>query len=255
MAKFIGLVGTGRGKAGNFVFSKGPDGSTTVRAYQPQVNNPKSLAQVKQRSKMNTAGRFSRLFSASNLTPMGGTKLSRRSRFNSNLLQNMRVRTNDNVAYIIPELVKFSNGALPTVCSVDYDESTKDFVCTMPANSGDRNVRFFVYFNPAAEDDIPAQAFVVDHAFTDSTSAQTFAVHNPYAAMNPEETSYTYVWAVEWVPTDENASQKYTALVAADADTPGLSATTIAAQWENLLSNSGVWTDTALKSAIDYFAG
>lgn len=57
MAKFVGLVGTGSGRAGNFVFSK-LDGVTIVRAYQPHVANPNTLAQIEQRAKLKLASQY-----------------------------------------------------------------------------------------------------------------------------------------------------------------------------------------------------
>lgn len=114
MAKFTGLVGTGSGKAGNFVFSKGEDGQTIARAYQPKVANPRTDLQIMQRAKMNTVGQFSALCPAALLAPIGkGTKRKNRSAFSRNLLvkANAKLVEGGAKAYFSPEDVVFSMGS------------------------------------------------------------------------------------------------------------------------------------------------
>ena len=50
MGKFVGFIGGIAGKVGNVVFSKGDDGKTYGRAYQPNVANPNTKAQRDQRA-------------------------------------------------------------------------------------------------------------------------------------------------------------------------------------------------------------
>lgn len=54
MAKLVGLIGTGSGRVGNMVLAK-RDGLTIARAYQPQVANPSTAAQVVVRQKLKLA--------------------------------------------------------------------------------------------------------------------------------------------------------------------------------------------------------
>ena len=114
MAKFVGFVGTIRGKVGTTVFTKGENGLSYGRAYQPQVRNPKSMGQVDQRAKMNLVGRMSQVTPKALLVGMiGENNRQRRSAFNSGL---MSVATIDRsvpgkvVAQIAPEDVVFSQG-------------------------------------------------------------------------------------------------------------------------------------------------
>lgn len=51
MAKLTGFVGTASGRIGNMVYSKGRNGATIARAYQPQVSNPNSGKQVATRAR------------------------------------------------------------------------------------------------------------------------------------------------------------------------------------------------------------
>lgn len=113
MAKFQGFIGTGRGKAGNLVFSKGDNGETIARAYQPQVKNPRTSAQLKQRSKMNVVGQFSALVPAPLIAPLGlGGQRRNRSEFNRILINSASAIFSDGnfVAKFDPADVKFSKG-------------------------------------------------------------------------------------------------------------------------------------------------
>lgn len=115
MGKFVGFIGTISGKVGTTVFQKGEKGVSYGRAYQPVVNNPKSVLQTDQRAKMNLVGRLSQVTPKSLLIGMNGVNnRQRRSVFTSNLL---KVATVDHsagdevVAMIAPEDVVFSQGA------------------------------------------------------------------------------------------------------------------------------------------------
>ena len=114
MAKFFGLIRTILGKVGTTVFTKGENGLSYGRAYQPQVHNPKSVGKVDRRAKMNLVVRMSKVTPKALLVGMiGKNNRQRRSAFNSGL---MSVATIDRsvpgkvVAQIAPENVVFSQG-------------------------------------------------------------------------------------------------------------------------------------------------
>lgn len=115
MAKFVGFVGTIRGKVGTTVFSKGEKGMSYGRAYQPQVYNPKTAGQTDQRAKMNLVGRMSQATPKVLLVGMAGVNnRQRRSEFNRNLLDVATIdRSNPGsvIAKIDPENIIFSQGA------------------------------------------------------------------------------------------------------------------------------------------------
>lgn len=115
MAKFVGFVGTIRGKVGTTVFSKGENGLSYGRSYQPQVYNPKTLGQVDQRAKMNLVGRMSQVTPKALLVGMAGeNNRQRRSGFNRNLLYVATIDRSDPasvIAKVDPEDVVFSEGA------------------------------------------------------------------------------------------------------------------------------------------------
>lgn len=113
MAKTVGMVGTLRGKAGNFVYAKGEKGSTIVRAYQPQVTNPNTYAQIMQRAKLNLAGRLSKITPKGVIIGMdGATSRQRRSRYNALIVKSAVATVNGGQgdASIRDTLLKFSEG-------------------------------------------------------------------------------------------------------------------------------------------------
>lgn len=114
MAKFVGFVGTIRGKIGTTVFSKGENGLSYGRSYQPQVYNPKTVGQVDQRAKMNLVGRMSQVTPKALLVGMpGSSNRQRRSNFNSGLLYVATIdRTSPGsiIAKVAPEDVVFAEG-------------------------------------------------------------------------------------------------------------------------------------------------
>lgn len=122
MAKFVGFIGAGRGKAGNLVFSKGSKGETIARAYQPQVKNPRTEPQILQRAKMNLVGQMSGLIDKGALVPLGGgSALNNRSEFNRiNLLATTAAMDEQGgaTAKLAPENVKFSKGAAPLLSTM-----------------------------------------------------------------------------------------------------------------------------------------
>lgn len=114
MAKFVGFVGTIRGKVGTTVFSKGEKGLSYGRSYQPQVSNPKTIKQVDQRTKMNLVGRMSQVTPKTLLIGMSGeNNRQRRSNFNRGLL-NVAIIDRSNprsiIAKVAPEGIVFSEG-------------------------------------------------------------------------------------------------------------------------------------------------
>lgn len=113
MAKSVGMVGTLRGKAGNFVYAKGENGSTIVRAYQPQVSNPNTDAQILQRAKLNLAGRLSKITPKGVIIGMdGATNRQRRSRYNALIAKSAMATVSGGLgtASIADAQLKFSEG-------------------------------------------------------------------------------------------------------------------------------------------------
>lgn len=113
MAKYFGsIVKTGR--VGGSVFAV-QNGMTIERQYQPIVTNPRTDAQLRQRARMNTAGRFSHLCPKALIKAMQ-TENNRmnRSLFNKGLIDNTTASVTAGGTYTASmdaASVKFSRGA------------------------------------------------------------------------------------------------------------------------------------------------
>lgn len=96
------------------VYTKGENGVSYARQYQPQVYNPKSAGQVDRRAIMNLVGRMSEVTPKALIIGMhGSNNRQRRSAFNRNLLNVAIVdRSNPSsiIAMVAPEDVLFSEG-------------------------------------------------------------------------------------------------------------------------------------------------
>lgn len=204
MAKFIGLVGTGSGKAGNFVFSKGDNGQTIARAYQPKVSNPRTDLQVLQRAKMNVVGQFSALCPAALLSPLGkGTKRKNRSYFASNLLVKATASLVDEhaVASFSPTDVQFSKGAQALLSEaatpvVDENSVTVTLTPNIPEDLlGRYGERIVVAILDASTNQQYDAVLYTDHLFTTNT-AQT--VELDIAGVPLEEGQTVVVWRMAY---------------------------------------------------------
>lgn len=96
-----------RGKAGGFVFRVLAGVGQVMSEYNPEPTNPRTLAQTKQRAKMNLAGQLSKVTPYAAIAGLSTNRRMARSMFVSNLLTNI---TNTDGA----------NGAIKT--TLDYDK-------------------------------------------------------------------------------------------------------------------------------------
>lgn len=113
MGKSQNVIGTVRGKVGSVVFSKGPNGETLLRSYQPQVANPRTMPQLAQRAKVTMVGKLSKLIPINALSGLGmGSRLANRSEFNSNCLRKAVAvwQGGQYTASVLPSQLVFSNG-------------------------------------------------------------------------------------------------------------------------------------------------
>lgn len=113
MAKIVGLVGAVSGKVGNFVGAV-VGGVQTMRVYQPIVANPRTTAQVKQRSRVDLAGQLSSAISKVAIEGLAGNARMRRSALLSNLIKSTSttITTLDGKATLIGSSVIFSKGGV-----------------------------------------------------------------------------------------------------------------------------------------------
>lgn len=213
MAKFVGFIGTIRGKVGTTVFSKGENGLSYGRAYQPQVYNPKSVGQVDQRAKMNLVGRMTAVTPKALLVGMvGANNRQRRSMFNRNLLDVAVVdRSNPDsiIAKIAPEDVVFSQGAetlhataaTPTVTASSVSVSLTLADASMAGTYGERIVVAFIDpYDKAGY----SRVLYLDKVL-DNTEAQAvlFSLSQPI-----EQRTMVCVYRIPFVLTTEGANYR-----------------------------------------------
>lgn len=116
MAKTPNGLGQYSGKVGGVVYAV-QNGQQIVRSYQPIVSNPKSLAQRKQRAKVNLVGRISQVTPWQVLVGLGANRRARRSRFLRMVMRAAIVpdepsNPNSITAKLEPGGFQFSEGAL-----------------------------------------------------------------------------------------------------------------------------------------------
>lgn len=117
MGKSTNGLGQFTGKVGSVVFSVA-DGEQVIRAYQPNVKNPRTSAQLIQRAKVNVAGKLSSIVPQSAILGLNGSGRRRRGVFIGNLLRSAQVTESNGTytAQIAPADIVLSKGvAVPSV--------------------------------------------------------------------------------------------------------------------------------------------
>lgn len=182
MAKLNGFIGSGSGKVGTLVLSKGRAGQTIARAYQPQVKNPQTVAQQLQRSKMNLAGKIGSVVSSDALSAlmMGNARLNR-AEFSRVIIRNATAGMvgGSAQAQINPERLVFGRGAAPMLVTIAAPTFTKnsisiDVTATPAAYAGMYGVRIVVLCVASASTPAVYQFSVhTDHVFAAPAEGQT----------------------------------------------------------------------------------
>lgn len=232
MAKSSNIIGTIAGKAGSMVFSKGPDGSTIMRAYQPQVANPRTDGQQEQRAKVVLAGKVSKITPAECLTGLSkGSTLKNRSAYTANLI-NAAVVTEvegKKEASVQPQRVIFSEGLTPmaaTLGNVTLAATTVTIALSGVIADGRNGARFIaMILDPEVDGYYRACAFA-DVIFTEG---QASAVINLPFRLEADQAVLVYACpfrlstntrktksAGVWIDTDIKAELGLASAVVAD---------------------------------------
>lgn len=211
MGKSVNVIGTIRGKVGSMVFSKGPDGSTIMRAYQPQVANPRTRAQLAQRAKIVMSGKLSRLIPIEALSGLGmGSRLANRSWFNSHVLrESVAVWQNGQyTASVVPGKIVFSSGSAvmgATVGAVTLGATQVNIAISNPNGDGLHGGRFIALVMQNVPGDAYRMASFTDILFEAATS--TVAINLPQAL---NEGDWVLVYACPFVINTSAARGKTT---------------------------------------------
>lgn len=177
MGKSVNVIGTIRGKVGSMVFSKGPDGATIMRAYQPQVANPRTNAQLAQRAKVVMVGKLSKLIPIEALSGLGmGSRLANRSWFNSHVLREAIAifQSGEYTASVPPSKIVFSSGSAvmgATIGAVTLAASQVNIAISNPNSDGLHGGRFIAIVMQNVAGDAYRMASFTDVIFQNSTSS------------------------------------------------------------------------------------
>lgn len=192
MGKSVNIIGTIRGKVGSVVFSKGPNGETLMRSYQPQVANPRTMPQLAQRAKVTMAGKLSKLIPINALSGLGmGSRLANRSEFNSNCLRKAVAiwQGGQYTASVLPAQLEFSKGVATLGATLGAVTVTSNKVSVALSNvnaDGQHGVRLVVVVMQNVQGDAYKTAAYSDIIFADG---QTVAeVNLPVALVNGDVT-------------------------------------------------------------------
>jgi len=131
MAKLNGIIGSGSGKVGVMVLSKGKAGQTIARAYQPQVANPNTIPQQLQRAKMNLAGKIGSVVPSAALTALSmGNNRDNRSEFSRVIIRSATAGLVGGVpqASVNPNNIVFGKGAAPMLASLGSAVFTRNSI-------------------------------------------------------------------------------------------------------------------------------
>lgn len=197
MAKLNGIIGSGSGKVGVMVLSKGKAGQTIARAYQPQVKNPNTISQQLQRAKMNLAGKIGSVVPSSALTALAmGNNRDNRSEFSRVIIRNATAGLVADVpqAQINPNRIIFGKGATPMLAYLGTAVFTKNTIslpitATPGAYDGVYGVRVIALCTAAASTPTLYQfCAYIDHVFAkvqegQSSVTETIVIHTPDMAL------------------------------------------------------------------------
>lgn len=110
MAKVTFLQGKARGKVGGIVYRTEAGLGTIASEYNPSPRNPRTIAQTKQRNKMNLAGQLSKITPYAAIAGLSNNRRNARSTFVSNLLNAVSVDNTTMKASIEFAKVMLSSG-------------------------------------------------------------------------------------------------------------------------------------------------
>ena len=182
MGKSVNVIGTIRGKVGSMVFSKGPSGSTIMKAYQPQVANPRTMPQLAQRAKVVMVGKLSKLIPIEALSGLGmGSRLANRSAFNSNCLKKAVAiwQQGQYTASVLPGDLVFSSGAASmgaTIGAVTLAAAQVNIAISNPVADSLHGGRFIAIVMQSVAGDAYRMAAFTDIVFESNTSSVAIAL-------------------------------------------------------------------------------
>lgn len=206
------MLGKFRGKVGATVFRTEAGIGQIASEYNPNPKNPRTIAQTKQRNKMNIAGQISKTVVPAMIAGFGGNGRYNRSRFVSLMLKAAHSIT-DAQGAVSTEIevpnIKFSEGAIvPIAFTHTYDTATSKLTIGVNAgaNSNVSGVRFVCLIS--VEDNY-SRALMVDEVVPTSGSVNVEITIPAVPTDNLENNNLVHIFAIPIVAMDGSSSTVY----------------------------------------------
>lgn len=226
MAKGINMVGKFRGKVGAMVFRTEAGIGQIASEYNPNPKNPRTMAQTRQRSKMNLAGQISKTVSREMLVGLNSNGRKARSMFVSNILDICRV--NERVdslrgtvldAMIEAANLKFSNGVnTPLNITKTYNQTDGKLTVTVNADA-ERNIMGARVIVLVTTHDEFKYALMKDASLVNAQSVNVEFDIPAVALGDFQEHSGVHVYTIPMVDNGSEASVSYISTVMNEIDT------------------------------------
>lgn len=206
------MLGKFRGKVGATVFRTEAGIGQIASEYNPNPKNPRTVAQTKQRNKMNIAGQISKSVLPAMIAGFGGNGRYNRSRFVSLMLKaaNSYVNPQGDVASTIDvENIKFSEGAIvPIEFTHAYDSATNKL--TIGINAGaNSNVSGMRIVCLISVEDNYSRAVMADEVIPASGSVNMEITIPAVLTDNLENNNLVHIFAIPIVAMEGNTSAVY----------------------------------------------
>lgn len=181
MAKVKVLFGQMRGKVGGVVFRHDPDGMTVASEYNPSPSNPRTMSQMRQRGKMNLAGKISAMTPSIAIAGLGANRRAARSAFVSNLLRKTQQNGSSNPQNLIiqPADLKLSKGVeVPMTVTSAFASATNTATITVARIEEGQNLvgAVVVLYVTDSEDFIYCDAKMINTIIDDVPGVATFKI-------------------------------------------------------------------------------
>jgi hypothetical protein len=251
MGKLSGIAGTMRGRVGSLVYSKGENGTTYVRQYQPQVFNPRTPEQLVQRAKMNLAGQLSSLTSRAIVRAMAvGNNRKCRGVYVNRLLREITVTTQagNYVAKISVPSMTFSRGSAQLhaeATQIQAGETTISVELEMNDTAraglyGERIVVVSIVPRTVSEFDFITSADIL----LSDTGTRVVEVNLPHALMSGQK---VHVFRCPYELSDGEASVIAERLYGVDSDEEAQAVVS-----SHLAVASSIWGDSSYAGVVTY---
>lgn len=216
MAKLNGTFGKMRGKVGGMVARVDSGVGCILSEYNPSPANPRTMAQINQRAKMNLAGSISKMTPKVLLLGLDANSRKARSKFVSEILRHTVVTSSATGlnASVEPQFLKFSEGVYaPMAITASYTSNTG--VVTVSVANEDANGKVYgaIVVVAAIKNNIYTHFATAATARISGTTPQSVTINIESNLAQGEDPVNVYV--IPLVSSDEGIMASYNAWVSA----------------------------------------